>query len=74
MREMLPGIFVIGALTVGDIKHKTEKEILRDSRSNGKEIYNYNTALPMARKMLEKDMLPGKLAMTLSYQPAKKSN
>ena len=73
MREMLPGIFVIGALTVGDLKHKTEKDILRDARSNGKEVYNFNIALPMARKLLEKDLIPSKLAMTLNYQPAKKA-
>ncbi|MGA2681601.1 MAG: NAD(P)-dependent methylenetetrahydromethanopterin dehydrogenase [Candidatus Bathyarchaeia archaeon] len=72
MKEMLPGIFVIGALSVGDLKHKVEKEMLRDARSNGKEVYNFNVALPMARKMLEKDMLPAKLAMTLNYQSTKK--
>lgn len=72
MKEMLPGIFVIGALTVGDLKHKTEKEILREARNSGKDVYNFNNALPMARKLLEKDLLPAKLAMTLTYQPAKK--
>ena len=71
MKEMLPGIFVIGALTVGDLKHKLEKEILRDARDNGKEVYNFNVALPMARKLLEKEILPAKLAMTLTYQPQK---
>jgi methylene-tetrahydromethanopterin dehydrogenase len=71
MREMLPGIFVIGALTVGDLKHKLEKEILREARNNGKEVYNFNIALPMARKLLEKEILPAKLAMTLNYQPKK---
>jgi methylene-tetrahydromethanopterin dehydrogenase len=71
MREMLPGIFVIGALTVGDLKHKLEKEILREARNNGKEVYNFNVALPMARKLLEKEILPAKLAMTLNYQPKK---
>jgi methylene-tetrahydromethanopterin dehydrogenase len=73
MREMLPGIFVVGALTVGDLKHKTEKEILREARSGGKDVYNFNVALPMARKLLEKDILPSKLAMTLNYQPTKKA-
>jgi len=73
MREMLPGIFVVGALTVGDLKHKTEKEILREARSGGKDVYNFNVALPMARKLLEKDILPAKLAMTLNYQPTKKA-
>jgi len=72
MREMLPGIFVIGALTVGDLKHKLEKEILREARSNGKDVYNFNIALPMARKLLQKDLLPAKLAMTLNYQPTTK--
>jgi methylene-tetrahydromethanopterin dehydrogenase len=71
MKEMLPGIFVIGALSVGDLKHKLEKEILREARNNGKEIYNFNVALPMARKLLEKEQLPAKLAMTLTYQPKK---
>jgi methylene-tetrahydromethanopterin dehydrogenase len=71
MREMLPGIFVIGALTVGDLKHKLEKEILREARNNGKDVYNFNVALPMARKLLEKEILPSKLAMTLNYQPKK---
>ena len=73
MREMLPGIFVIGALTVGDLKHKTEKEILREARNNGKDVYNFNIALPMARKLLEKELLPAKLAMTMNYQPYKKT-
>ncbi len=68
MKEMLPGIFVIGALSVGDLKHKVEKEILRDARSNGKEVYNFNVALPIARKLLEKEALPPKLAITLNYQ------
>ena len=71
MREMLPGIFTIGALTVGDLKHKLEKEILRDARSNGKEVYNYNTDLPLARKLLTKELFPTKLTLTLSYPPSK---
>ncbi len=71
MREMLPGIFTIGALTVGDLKHKLEKEILRDARANGKEVYNYNVALPIARKLLQKELFPTKLTLTLSYPPSK---
>jgi methylene-tetrahydromethanopterin dehydrogenase len=72
MREMMPGIFTIGALTVGNLKHKLEKEILREARSNGKEVYNYNIALPMARKLLQKSLFP-KPTLTLSYSPTKKS-
>ena len=72
MREMMPGIFTIGALTVGSLKHKVEKEILKEARSNGKEVYNYNIALPMARTLLQKSLFP-KLTLTLSYSPSKDS-
>jgi len=72
MNEMMPGIFTIGALTVGNLKHKVEKEILKEARSNGKEVYNYNIALPMARKLLQKSLFP-KPTLTLSYSPSKGS-
>ena len=72
MREMIPGIFTIGALTVGKLKHKVEKEILKEARNNGKEVYNYNVALPMARKLLKKRLFP-KPTLTLSYSPSKGS-
>ena len=73
MREMMPGIFTIGALAVGELKHKLEKEILREARTGGKDVYNYNVALPLARKLLEKDLLPAKMTLTLSYPAAKGS-
>ncbi len=69
MKEMMPGIFTIGALTVGNLKHKVEKEILKEARSNGQEVYNYNIALPMARKLLQKSLFP-KPTLTLSYTPS----
>ncbi len=72
MKEMMPGIFTIGALTVGNLKHKVEKAILKEARSNGKEVYNYNIALPMARKLLERSLFP-KPTLTLSYSPSKGS-
>ncbi|MBS7632592.1 hypothetical protein KEJ15_03080 [Candidatus Bathyarchaeota archaeon] len=71
MRELAPGIFVIGGLTVGDLKHKLEKEILREARSNGKEIYDYNVALELARNLVQKELMPSKLTLTLSYPPKK---
>jgi methylene-tetrahydromethanopterin dehydrogenase len=74
MREIETGIFGIGALTVGDLKHKLEKEILREARSNGKEIYNYSLALQLARKLLQKELSAAKLALTLSYPHAKKDS
>jgi hypothetical protein len=55
---------------VGDLKHKLEKEILREARSSGKEVYNYNVALPFARKLLRKELFPAKLTLTLSYPPS----
>lgn len=74
MREIAPGIFGIGALTIGELKHKSEKEILRESRTNGKEIYNYNLALQLARKLLQKEISPAKLTLTLSYSPVKRDS
>jgi methylene-tetrahydromethanopterin dehydrogenase len=67
MREMAPGIFAIGALAIGDLKHKLEKEILLEARNNEKEVYNYNTALPLARKLLRREITPGKLTLTIGY-------
>lgn len=70
MKEMMPGIFTIGALTVGKLKNKVEKEILKEARSNGKEVYNYNIALPMAQKLIQKRLFPTS-TLTLSYSPSK---
>ncbi len=72
MKEIATGIFGIGGLVVGDLKHKLEKEILRQARSNGKETYDYNTALQIARKLLKKELIPAKMTLTLSYPPPKK--
>ena len=71
MREIALGIFGIGALTVGELKHKVETEILREARDNGKEVYNYNRALQLARKLLRKEIVPAELTMTLRYPPVK---
>jgi methylene-tetrahydromethanopterin dehydrogenase len=67
MKEIMPGIFAIGAIAVGELKHKLEKEILREARTSGKDVYNYNVALPLARKLLEKSLFPAKMTMTMSY-------
>jgi len=73
MREIMPGIFGVGALTIGRLKHKVEKEMLREVRRNGKGTYNYNFALELARKLLKKRIRPTTLALTLSY-PARQKN
>lgn len=72
MREMAPGIFGIGALTIGDLKHKLEKAILKEVRSNGKGTYNYSFALQRARKLIQKEIYPSKLTLTLSYPDTQK--
>ena len=67
MREMLPGIFGIGALAIGNLKHKVETELLNEVRRGTKGTYNYNFALELARKLLKKEIRPAALTVTLSY-------
>jgi len=70
MREFAPGIFGIGPLTIGRLKYKLEREILREARRNGKgTVYNYNYAMELARKILKGEIPASKLAVTLSYPP-----
>ena len=70
MREIASGIFGIGALTIGRLKYKLEKEILKEVRQNGKcTTYNYNHALQLARRILKGEISAHKLAVTLSYPP-----
>ena len=67
MREIAPGIFGIGPLAVGKLKHKLEMEILKEARKNGEGIYDYNSALQSARKLLQKKTALTDLAFTLTY-------
>lgn len=70
MREIAPGIFGIGALTIGRLKYKLEKEILKEARRNGKgTVYNYNYAFQLARKILKGEISALKLAVTVNYPP-----
>jgi methylene-tetrahydromethanopterin dehydrogenase len=70
MREIAPGIFGIGALTIGRLKYKLEQEILKEARRNGKAtVYNYNYAFQLARKILKGEISAVKLAVTLNYPP-----
>jgi len=69
MREIMPGIFVIGPLTVGKVKNKLEMKILREARKSGEGIYDYNLALQLARKILRKKIALADLTLTLTYQP-----
>ena len=67
MREIAPGIFGIGPLAVGKLKHKLEMEILNEARRNGEGVYDYNSALQLARKQLQKKIALTDLAFTLTY-------
>jgi len=72
MREIAPGIFGIGPLAIGKLKHKLEIEILREARKSGKGVYDYNSALQLARKLLQKRVALKDLAFTLTYPPRRK--
>jgi len=72
MREIAPGIFGIGPLTVGKLKHKLEMEILMEARKGGEGIYDYNVALQLARKLLRKKPVVKDLAFTLTYPSRRK--
>ena len=67
MREIAPGIFGIGPLTIGKLKHKLEMEILTEARRGGEGIYDYNVDLQLARKLLQKKPAVKDLAFTLTY-------
>jgi hypothetical protein len=73
MKEIANGIFGIGALAVGDVKYRLEREILKEARLEKEEIYNYNSALLLARKILQKEISLSRLALTLSYKPSKRN-
>ncbi len=72
MREIAPGIFGVGPLTIGKLKHKLEMEILREARKNGEGVYDYNSALQLARKLLREKTVRTDLAFTLTYPPQRK--
>ncbi|MEM1606664.1 MAG: NAD(P)-dependent methylenetetrahydromethanopterin dehydrogenase [Candidatus Bathyarchaeia archaeon] len=67
MREILPGIFAIGALTVGRLKYKVEQEILLEARRSEKaSIFDYNYAFQLARRIIKGETLAKKLTVTVS--------
>jgi methylene-tetrahydromethanopterin dehydrogenase len=72
MKEIAPGIFGIGALAIGDLKYRLEREMLREARLEKEGVYNYNSALLLARRILEKEISLSRLALTLSFKPSKR--
>jgi methylene-tetrahydromethanopterin dehydrogenase len=71
MRELEQGIYGVGALAIGRLKHETEIEMLKEVRRIGKGTYSYTYALELATKLLRKTLAPKALEVTLSY-PSKK--
>ena len=71
MRELAQGIYGIGALAIGRLKHETEIEMLKEVRRTGKGTYNYNFAMELARKLQQKTIKSGALELVLNY-PNKK--
>ncbi len=53
--EIYPNIFGIGALALGRLKSNSEAEILKEAaNTNGLKVFNYNYALDVAKKLLNK--------------------
>jgi len=53
LKEIAPDMYGIGALIVGDLKYRLEREILADARREGKGVFSYSYALERARRLLE---------------------
>ncbi|MHA1753845.1 MAG: NAD(P)-dependent methylenetetrahydromethanopterin dehydrogenase [Candidatus Helarchaeota archaeon] len=52
-KEIYPGVFGIGPLSIGRIKYTTENKILaKAAKSKGKKIFDYNKAFEIARSLL----------------------
>ena len=67
MRELAPGIFVIGALAIGKLKYQLERQILKEVKGNTRRVYSYKSAFQLARKLVAKEELAAKLTVTLNY-------
>ncbi|MEM0359294.1 MAG: NAD(P)-dependent methylenetetrahydromethanopterin dehydrogenase [Candidatus Hadarchaeales archaeon] len=62
LQEFRPRIFGIGALAVGKLKNKTEKEILTRAKTMGKGVYDLDYAFKTARELLRERKREMKLA------------
>jgi methylene-tetrahydromethanopterin dehydrogenase len=67
MREIVSGIWAIGALTIGKLKYDLEKEILKQVQKNGKEVYSYSFAIQLARRLLQKKLSLTKIKVALKH-------
>jgi methylene-tetrahydromethanopterin dehydrogenase len=53
-REILPGVYGIGALATGDLKYKTETRVLNDARRAKKGVFDYTFAFEKAKELLRR--------------------
>jgi len=59
MKELAPGIYGIGALVIGDLKYKLQKELLREAyETQTKKVYDYKYALFKARDLHRETAVP----------------
>jgi len=59
MKELAHGIYGIGALIIGDLKYKLQKEILKEAyETQTKKVYDYKYALFKARDLLRETAVP----------------
>jgi len=65
LKEIAPTIYGIGALAVGQLKNRVEREILVTARTAGKGIFDYNYAFTVAQKLLEEKTIP---STTIRYE------
>ncbi|MFX1404462.1 MAG: NAD(P)-dependent methylenetetrahydromethanopterin dehydrogenase [Promethearchaeota archaeon] len=52
-RELIPENYGIGALTIGDLKLKVQRQMLKEARKNAQGVYDDETALDIARNILK---------------------
>jgi len=67
MRELVSGMYGIGPIAIGKIKHKVEIELLRQAKEGGKGVFDYNVALDIARKQLSKKSGVPDFTVTMTY-------
>jgi len=59
MKEIMSGIYGIGALIIGDLKYNLQKAILKEAcETQTKNVYDYNYALYKARSLLREVAAP----------------
>ena len=52
-KEILPGVFGLGALATGDLKYKTEMAVLNAAREAKKGVFDYKFAFKKAKDLLK---------------------